>query len=97
MSWRQSTGRTSDTCNRCRQTPDLGAPLYIGEHTGACWCERCAAEVLGQSPGGPVPMVRSVGDMDTFNPKVMGAQLREKILARPVSRSSAVGSRGCAG
>lgn len=81
MSFRQATGR--DTCNRCRQTPDLGAPIYVSDRTpGAVWCEGCAAGVLGQTPDGPVPLVRQVGEMDTFNPQLMAAQLRAAILQR---------------
>lgn len=81
MSFRQSSGR--DLCNRCRQTPDLGAPVYVSDRTpGACWCEGCALEVLGQAPDGPVPLVRVAGDMDTFNVPLMAAQLRAAILQR---------------
>ena len=81
MSWRESSGR--ECCNRCRVDVQLGAPIYVGELTPSFWCETCADQVLGQRlDGQPCPKVRSVGDLDAFNPKVMGAKLREAILAR---------------
>lgn len=81
MSWRESSGR--ECCNRCHKVVDLGAALYVGEVAAAFWCEACAGEVLGKSiDGQSVPKVRAVGDMDTFNPQVMGAKLREAILKR---------------
>lgn len=54
MAFRQATGR--EDCNRCHQTPDLGAPVWEGVLTRAVWCEGCALDTLGQSVNGPVPV-----------------------------------------
>jgi hypothetical protein len=80
MSWRESSGRES--CNVCRKPVDLGAPLYVGEHTPSFWCLNCAASTLGLSPDGPVPKFRSAGDASTFDAAAVGAELRRRIMAR---------------
>lgn len=79
MSFRESSGR--ETCNTCRRVVDLGAPLYVGQHTPSFWCADCAATVLGVSVSGPVPKVRP-GPMRDFDAKAMGAELRKRIEAR---------------
>lgn len=58
MTWRQSTGRES--CLMCRDVIPEGAPLHIGERTGAKFCEACAAQELGLAPDGPIPRWRPV-------------------------------------
>lgn len=83
MNWRESSGRES--CNRCRQTIDLGRPLYVGQLTRAYWCERCAGEVLGMtlSDSVEVPKVRPVADSySRFSREEMAAKLKAAILAR---------------
>lgn len=55
MPFRQASGR--EKCWRCQKTPDLGAPLYVGEVTPGKWCEACAAQD-GRTIDGPVPLVR---------------------------------------
>ena len=42
-------------CNDCRVIPPVGERIYLGDHTGMVWCERCAAEKLHRVPGEPEP------------------------------------------
>ena len=42
-------------CNDCRVIPPAGDRIYLGEHTGMVWCERCAELHLYRVPGDETP------------------------------------------
>lgn len=75
MSWRESSGRES--CNRCRKAVDIGAPLYVGEHTPCFWCEACAADVFGVTTAGLGPALHAVDGMGGLDKRAIAKAFPE--------------------
>jgi hypothetical protein len=61
MSWRAASGR--EVCNRCRAEIHMGASIYVGEVAAAFWCESCALEVFGKTPGGEERLMRELSPL----------------------------------